>query len=73
MRVPLSWLKDFVDITMPVDELAELLRADGLREVRIKDFQEIPESFSLRLFAEELKLGERVAIEVRVVVERDRV
>jgi hypothetical protein len=25
MRAPLSWLRDFVDITLPVEEVAELL------------------------------------------------
>ncbi len=30
MRVPLSWLKDYVDITLPVPELAERLTLAGL-------------------------------------------
>ncbi len=30
MKVPLSWLKDFVEITMPVEELAERLTLAGL-------------------------------------------
>ena len=30
MRVPISWLKDFVDITLPVEELAEKLTIAGL-------------------------------------------
>jgi len=30
MKVPLSWLKDYVDITLPVDELAEKLTLAGL-------------------------------------------
>ncbi|MEM7115230.1 MAG: phenylalanine--tRNA ligase subunit beta [Chloroflexota bacterium] len=30
MRVPISWLKDFVDITLPVAELAEKLTIAGL-------------------------------------------
>ncbi len=30
MRVPLSWLRDFVDITIPVQELAERLTFGGL-------------------------------------------
>ena len=30
MKVPISWLKDFVDITMPVAELAERLTLAGL-------------------------------------------
>jgi phenylalanyl-tRNA synthetase beta chain len=30
MRIPLSWLKEFVDITLPVEELAERLTRAGL-------------------------------------------
>src|SRR5687767_9462530 len=30
MRVPLSWLRDFVEITLPVDELAHRLTMAGL-------------------------------------------
>lgn len=30
MRIPLSWLRDYVDITLPVDELAERLTRSGL-------------------------------------------
>jgi phenylalanyl-tRNA synthetase beta chain len=30
MRIPLSWLKDFVDITIPIDELAQRLTFAGL-------------------------------------------
>ena len=30
MRVPLSWLRDFVDVTLPVDELAHRLTMAGL-------------------------------------------
>jgi phenylalanyl-tRNA synthetase beta chain len=30
MRVPLSWLKDYVDVTVPVEELAERLTVAGL-------------------------------------------
>src|SRR5262245_23560803 len=30
MKVPISWLKEFVDITLPVDELAERLTLAGL-------------------------------------------
>ncbi|MEO7913448.1 MAG: phenylalanine--tRNA ligase subunit beta [Roseiflexaceae bacterium] len=36
MRVPLSWLKDFVDITLPVDELAELLTLSGLEVAAVE-------------------------------------
>ena len=30
MRVPLSWLKDYVDVTLPVEDLAERLTLGGL-------------------------------------------
>ena len=30
MRVPLSWLREYVDIDLPVPELAELLTNAGL-------------------------------------------
>ena len=30
MRIPLSWLRDYVDVTLPVDELAERLTRSGL-------------------------------------------
>jgi len=30
MKVPISWLKDYVDITLPVEELAERLTLAGL-------------------------------------------
>ena len=29
MQIPVSWLKDYVDIKLPVEELAEKLTADG--------------------------------------------
>ena len=30
MKVPISWLKDFVDITLSIEELAERLTLAGL-------------------------------------------
>ncbi len=36
MKVPLSWLKDYVDITLPVDELAERLTLAGLEVENIE-------------------------------------
>jgi phenylalanyl-tRNA synthetase beta chain len=35
MRVPISWLKEFVDITMPVEALAERLTLSGLEVAEI--------------------------------------
>ncbi|HEY4688140.1 MAG TPA: phenylalanine--tRNA ligase subunit beta [Anaerolineae bacterium] len=36
MKVPLSWLKDYVDITIPVEELAERLTLAGLEVEHIE-------------------------------------
>ncbi len=36
MRVPLSWLKEYVDITLPVEELAERLTLAGLEVASIE-------------------------------------
>jgi phenylalanyl-tRNA synthetase beta chain len=41
MKVPLSWLKDFVDITLPIDELAYALTSAGL-EVEAVHFVGLP-------------------------------
>ena len=41
MRVPLSWLKEYVDISIPIDELAEILTIAGL-EVTDIDYVGIP-------------------------------
>lgn len=36
MRVPVSWLKEFVDITLPLEELAEKLTVSGLEVSHIE-------------------------------------
>src|ERR1700704_6141067 len=36
MKVPLSWLRDYVDITMPVAQLAERLTLAGLEVAGIR-------------------------------------
>ncbi len=41
MKVPLSWLKDFVDITLPMAELAHRLTLAGL-EVKVIDYIGVP-------------------------------
>src|SRR5262249_41970565 len=43
MRVPLSWLKEFVDIAVPVEELAERLTVAGA-EVSKLDYIGLPSS-----------------------------
>lgn len=35
MKVPVSWLKEFVDITMPIDQLAEKLTLSGLEVAEV--------------------------------------
>jgi phenylalanyl-tRNA synthetase beta chain len=42
MRVPLSWLKEYVDITLPVEELAEQITLAGLEVAAIEHIQ-VPE------------------------------
>lgn len=42
MKVPISWLKDYVDITLPVEELAERLTLAGL-EVGSTEYIGIPQ------------------------------
>jgi phenylalanyl-tRNA synthetase beta chain len=42
MRVPLSWLKEYVDITLPVEELAERMTLAGLEVAAIEHVQ-VPE------------------------------
>ncbi len=42
MRVPLSWLKEYVDITLPIEELAERMTLAGLEVTAIEHIQ-VPE------------------------------
>src|SRR4030067_3563529 len=37
MKIPLSWLKDFVEINLPIEELAKLLTMAGLEVEEIRD------------------------------------
>ena len=36
MRVPISWLKDYVEISLPISELAEKLTLAGLEVEKIE-------------------------------------
>ncbi|HSG17401.1 MAG TPA: hypothetical protein VLE70_13895, partial [Anaerolineae bacterium] len=36
MKVPISWLKEYVDITLPINELAEKLTIAGLEVTEIE-------------------------------------
>ncbi|MGD2207683.1 MAG: phenylalanine--tRNA ligase subunit beta, partial [Anaerolineae bacterium] len=40
MKVPLSWLKDYIDITLPLEELAERLTLAGLEVAAIEQIGE---------------------------------
>jgi phenylalanyl-tRNA synthetase beta chain len=42
MRVPISWLKDYVDITIPIEELAERLTLAGLEVEHIEYYGVAP-------------------------------
>jgi phenylalanyl-tRNA synthetase beta chain len=41
MKVPISWLKDYVDITIPIEELAERLTLAGM-EVEHIEYYGVP-------------------------------
>src|SRR5512139_118911 len=41
MKVPLSWLKDFVDITLPIDKLTERLTLGGLEVESVAQIGEL--------------------------------
>ncbi len=58
MKVPLSWLRDYVDITLSPEELAELLTVSGL-EVEQMDYIGIPRPAGLRTGRAGLGEGER--------------
>ncbi len=61
MKVPISWLKDFVDITLPIDELAERLTLAGL-EVGSIDYVGLPGA-DLEWDREKLVLGHLLKVE----------
>ena len=46
MRVPVSWLKDYVDITLPVEELAEKMTQAGLEVEGIEHIEVPPDRIS---------------------------
>ncbi|HOG46014.1 MAG TPA: phenylalanine--tRNA ligase subunit beta, partial [Anaerolineae bacterium] len=49
MRVPISWLKEYVDITIPVEELADRLTLAGLEVERIEYIGRAPEHDRLQV------------------------
>ena len=60
MRVPISWLKDYVDVTLPIPELAERLTLAGL-EVGAIDVIGLPGA-ELPWEADKIVVGEIVAV-----------
>jgi len=42
MKVPISWLKDYVDISIPIEELAERLTLAGLEVEHIEYYGVAP-------------------------------
>ena len=60
MKVPLSWLKDYVDITIPIPELAERLTLAGL-EVETIEYIGLPGA-ELPWDAEKIVVGELRAV-----------
>ncbi len=71
MRVPLSWLKDYVDITLPVDELAEKLTLAGL-EVENIEYIGVPMPEGERQ-RKGINAGDPVTGDGHIVWERDKV
>ena len=61
MKAPLSWLKDFVDITLPLEELAERLTLAGL-EVGSIEYVGV-EGADLEWDREKLVLGQLLKVE----------
>src|SRR5262245_42925102 len=49
MKVPLSWLKDYVDLTIPVADLVQRLTLAGLEVVGVKVLgQPVPEGLRVK-------------------------
>ena len=70
MKVPLSWLKDYVDITLPVDELAEKLTLAGLEVEDIEYIGVLPPASEQR--RKGMQPGEVVIGEGRIAWEPDK-
>ena len=41
MKVSYNWLKDYIDIDKPVDEVSEILTNLGLEVEKVEDFESI--------------------------------
>ncbi|HEY52635.1 MAG TPA: phenylalanine--tRNA ligase subunit beta [Caldilineae bacterium] len=71
MRAPLSWLKDYVDITLPVDELEEKLTLAGLEVANVEYIGvRPPESVRRR---KQMKADEVITGNGHIVWERDKI
>ena len=71
MRVPLSWLKEYVDITVPVDELEERLTLAGL-EVTNVEYIGVEPPASVR-FKKQMKPGEVITGPGRILWDREKI
>ncbi len=73
MRVPLSWLKEYVDITLPLGELAERLTLAGLEVAKIEYIgvpSDDPKAEHLVWDREKIKVG--AIVEVKAHPNADR-
>ena len=68
MKVPISWLKDYVDITLPIEELAQRLTLAGM-EVEHIEYYGIP---GANLVWERSKIVTAQIVEVRAHPNADR-
>ncbi len=71
MRVPLSWLKEYVDITLPMDELEERLTLAGL-EVANVEYIGVEPPASVR-FKKQMKPGDVVTGNGRIAWDKEKI
>ncbi|NOX61989.1 MAG: phenylalanine--tRNA ligase subunit beta [Chloroflexi bacterium] len=71
MRAPLSWLKEYVDIDLPVDVLAEKLTLAGLEVANIEYIGVLPPESERRRM--QMKPGDVVTGDGHIAWERDKI
>ena len=71
MRVPLSWLKEYVDIPIPVDELIERLTLAGLEVVNVEYIGVLPPESVRR--QKQMKPGDVVTGPGRIAWDREKI
>ena len=71
MRAPLSWLKEYVDITMPVDALVERLTLAGLEVVNVEYIGVLPPE-PVRL-QKQMKRGDVITGPGRIAWDREKI